>query len=300
MSFALASGTGCHRNGVGNDNNNNNVDSGLCEEGYVIVPAGPFEMGVDADDPRWEPYNIPFASTPKIVVQMSDYCIQRTELSVGSYRACVEAGVCEVPANVTDVSSSCNYSLAAGDREDHPVTCLTWEQARTFCQDWEGGDLPSEAQWEKAARGDSMDGRILPWGDAPVSCERANYDENGDYNPDTGAGWGFGCFHEESPPTWRVGYLTSNKGDSPYGLKDMAGNVSEFTLDCYDSTFYERCAEQGCVDPVDGEFEGCRHSARGSGAPALAQNVDVVGRGGVEGFSEWRGFRCVRNAQNHE
>jgi formylglycine-generating enzyme required for sulfatase activity len=182
---------------------------------------------------------------------------------------------------------------------------VTWEQARTYCRDWEGGDLPSEAQWEKAARGDTMDGRLLPWGDEPVSCDRANYDENGPYNEDTGNGWGYGCFHRTNPATWVVGYLHTTKGDSPFGVKDMAGNVSEFTLDCYDVTFYERCAEQSCVDPVDVEFEGCRHSARGGAAQSDAYHLDlfaVIGRGGPEpSVSEAHiGFRCAMVAVRSE
>jgi formylglycine-generating enzyme required for sulfatase activity len=279
-----------------NDNNNNNGDPGPCGPGYVLVPAGPFEMGVDQDDPRFF-LGAPAGSYPKVVVQMSDYCIQRTEVSVGAFRACVAAGVCEEPAQVTEGLLSCNYSRTPGDREDHPVTCVTWEQARTYCRDWEeGGDLPSEAQWEKAARGDAMDGRILPWGDEPVSCERANYDENGEYFPEDGTGFGYGCAHDEYRFTWPVGYLTSTKGDSPYGLKDMAGNVFEFVIDCFDVTYYSRCLEQGCVDPVDVEFEGCWRSERGGTAKSDGNKIDSVRRGrrAPTEFDDYVGFRCAK------
>jgi formylglycine-generating enzyme required for sulfatase activity len=284
----------CHRDNPPGDNNNNG-DPGPCGEGWVHIPAGPFEMGVDEYDSRFY-LHAPQGTYPKVIVQMSDYCIQHTEVSVASYRECVDASACEEPAQVTEGLGECNYALVPSDREDHPVTCMTWEQARTYCRDWEGGDLPSEAQWEKAARGDSMDGRILPWGDAPVSCTRANYDENGPYNDDTGEGSGYGCFHQYYPSTWPVGYLRTTKGDSPYGVKDMAGNVAEVTLDCFDKTFYARCVEQGCVDPVDVEFEGCWHSARGGTTATEGSHLQTISRGGPgsDEFGTSIGFRCAK------
>jgi formylglycine-generating enzyme required for sulfatase activity len=138
-----------------------------------------------------------------------------------------------------------------------------------------------------------MDGRLLPWGDEPVTCERANYDENGPYNEDTGEGSGFGCFHKCCPSTWPVGHLRTSKGDSPYGVKDMAGNVSEIVLDCLDSTYYARCLAEGCVNPVNMETDGCTHSVRGKSTSAEGPDLDVIGRGSDRELGLRRGFRCA-------
>jgi iron(II)-dependent oxidoreductase len=282
--------TGCSDDdSQGNDNNNN--APGICGAGWIHIPEGPFVMGIDADDPRFEPYNMPSGISPKHTVQLSAYCIERTEVSVSDYRACVQAGACEVP-DQTHANPPCNYTLEPGELERHPINCVTWEQARTYCQQWAGGDLPSEAQWEKAARGTEDDDRLWPWGDAPRSCERANYDENGPYDEDTGEGFGVGCFHRESPYTWEVGYLETSKGDSPYGLKDMSGNVEEWVLDCEDAEFYAECAAGPCVDPVNMEVEGhCTRVARGGSAMT---GGSVVDRGGGSFSEPITGLRCTK------
>ena len=88
--------------------------------------------------------------------------IDRTEVTNDQYRNCVEAGICEEPA-------TCNWGAPTyndGSKADHPVVCVDWNGARTYCQ-WAGKQLPTEAEWEKAARG--TDGLIYPWGDTDVT-----------------------------------------------------------------------------------------------------------------------------------
>jgi iron(II)-dependent oxidoreductase len=286
--------TGCSDDdSQGNDNNNN--APGICGAGWIHIPEGPFVMGIDADDPRFEPYNMPSGISPKHTVQLSAYCIERTEVSVSDYRACVQADACEVP-DQTHANPPCNYTLEPGELERHPINCVTWEQARTYCQQWAGGDLPSEAQWEKAARGTEDDDRLRPWGDELADCTRANIDENGPYDEDTGEGFGVGCFHRESPYTWEVGYLETSKGDSPYGLKDMIGNVDEWVLDCMDPDFYADCAARSCVDPVNMEVEGrCTRIARGGNALGGPGSICVDRGTAISGPSDpSTGFRCTK------
>ncbi len=128
------------------------------------------------------------------------------------------------------------------------MNCIAWQIARHYCQQWLGGDLATEAQWEKAARG--TEGQLYPWGDTPsYDCSLANWDENGTYDPYSGTGEGYGCNHARYGAfTWEVGSAIA--GASPYGALDMVGNVEEWVLDCWDYDFYETCAG-GCTDPVN-------------------------------------------------
>jgi formylglycine-generating enzyme required for sulfatase activity len=176
------------------------------------------------------------------------------------------------------------------------MNCITWTAAQEYCTKMELGDLPSEAQWEKAARG--TDRRLFPWGNTDVSCSRANYDSNGPYSQELGIGLGYGCAHEALPATWEVGHLTGYDGDSPYGLKDMAGNVDEWVLDCYSPTYYGRCASTGCLDPVNTECstENDRVIRGGNSVFASSTLLTTVNRFpyGTDVVPTRVGFRCAK------
>ncbi len=186
----------------------------------ALIPAGTFWMGCNsAKDP-----NCAANEKPQHKVKLSAYYMDVTETTVAQYNACVDAGICSAP------SSAANAGLP-----NNPVNYLTWTQSRQYCQ-WRGAgfDLPTEAQWEMAARGSCEkngstagdDGcavamRTYPWGEAPATCTYA-------VMMDTVGGCGSGV-------TWAVGSLPA--GDSPYGLHDMAGNVNEWNRDWFGAYF---------------------------------------------------------------
>lgn len=164
--------------------------------GMVEVAGGVFEMG-SFELPNEQPIR---------QVQVDAFWMDETEVTVGAYAACVANGACSEPGR----GGSCNWMMAG--REDHPVNCVSWFQATEYCT-WTGEGtkrLPTEAEWEKAARG--TDVRTYPWGDTPApSCGHVIM-----YERTAGCGMN---------TTWAVG----NKplGVAPDGAQDMAGNVQE-------------------------------------------------------------------------
>jgi sulfatase modifying factor 1 len=196
--------------------------------GMVLIPSGTFWMGCNAAKE-----SICYPSELQHKVTLSSYYMDLTETTVGQYKACVDAGVCSVPEPTPPVISTM-YMTYPG-LPNNPVNDVTWTQAQQYCK-WRGAgfDLPTEAQWEMAARGSCEKNgstatdpacaqamRTYPWGEATPTCDYAVYD-------DGPATTGQGCDHLG---TMAVG--SKPAGDSPYGLHDMAGNLSEWNRDWY-------------------------------------------------------------------
>lgn len=245
-----------------------------CLEGMIFIPGGKFPMGSDEDYPA---QNVAGLSTPREnlgwkpahPVEISPFCIDRYEVTPSRYRKCVEAHRCTIPGT-SDAPSERTYH-GGEERQDHPVTHVTFAQARAFCQ-WIGGDLPSEAQWEFAARG--TDGRIYPWGNGPagrlLTCKDVwPKSEKGLASERLASAFGENskCFPGVKPSAhgpWRVGMAKA--GASPFGVEDMAGNVMEWTRDCLDPQFYSKLAEGGVArDPVNENDQCPEVVVRGGG-----------------------------------
>jgi formylglycine-generating enzyme required for sulfatase activity len=103
-------------------------------------------------------------------VTLSAYCIDRTEVTVAAYRRCVEAGTCAA-AGVAHEAERKDRNAGKSGVDDHPINCVDWSMADAYCK-WAGGRLPTEAEWEYAARG--SDGRRFPWGSEPPAGHRLN------------------------------------------------------------------------------------------------------------------------------
>ncbi|MFT3767133.1 MAG: SUMF1/EgtB/PvdO family nonheme iron enzyme [Minicystis sp.] len=189
---------------------------GSCPEGMVFVPAGTFTMGSPEGEGNADEH-------PAHAVNIPAFCIGGTEVTVVSYRDCVQNKRGDVQCTVPRNFPSCNWSNGA--RAQHPVNCVDWAQADTYCK-WAGGSLPTEAQWEYAARG--TDGRKYPWGNDAPAQDRLNAcgSECSDVRPGRKAMYKKSDgFHETAP----VGSFA--RGASPFGALDMAGNVSEWVAD---------------------------------------------------------------------
>jgi formylglycine-generating enzyme required for sulfatase activity len=208
----------------------------------VFVPAGRFTMGSPSGDPKERPAHI---------VQLDAYLIDKTEVTVGQFRRFVEAtryiteaeraGGADVWAeDAWDTKKDASWKKPYFEQsDDYPVTCVSWNDATAYCQ-WAGKRLPSEAEWEMAARG--HDGRNYPWGNAAA-------DADGDYRCNAGPGKADADDYATTAP---VG--SYEIGASPYGLMDMAGNVTEWCADWYEAEYYAKSPPRNPTGPAEGHF----------------------------------------------
>jgi formylglycine-generating enzyme required for sulfatase activity len=226
------------------------------ERRIVWIPAGDFVRGSDAGDLRYALTLCAITSEalgvesicrdelfveeiPARVVSLAAYGIDATEVTQAAYRRCVRASVCPPPRIAS--------SDARIGRPDHPVAGVTFDEAATYCA-FAGGRLPTEAEWERGARGDDHPARRFPWGQ-PYNERLANHGKGGE-RPD-----GIDRFRYAAP----VGSFPD--GQSPFGLYDMAGNVWEWTADRFVSGSY---AEGPSVDPRGADVGGERLVRGGS------------------------------------
>lgn len=224
----------------------------------VLIPAGSFWMGCNAStDTQCKDQEFPYHE-----VTLSAYYIDKTEVTQGQYLRCVLAGKCISP------DGDCLFDY------EHPVICVTWQQASEYCA-WAGKRLPTEAEWEKAARG--TDGRIYPWGNGAPTCDLAVASYNMD--PGCGKGWGWN-------PCSR-----SPAGDSPYGLCDMAGNVMEWVFDRYKWDYYKYSPS---VNPT-GPSIGNRTIRGGGWYHSWGMRTSERNPAGLDDWGLDVGFRCARS-----
>ena len=205
----------------------------------VAVPAGTFPMGSErgAVDER-----------PVHRVDVSALKLDRYEVTNARYRACVRAGACTRPALPTSHRRPRYFEEPAFD--DYPVIFVSWQQAEAFCR-FDGGRLPTEAEWEKAAHGPSQEAREYPWGNEAPDCLRANLGGPGSCVGDTD----------------RVGRRPA--GTSPYGAMDLAGNVWEWVGDWYSADYYAASPVKDPRGPDKGNLKVMRGGCWDSGASSL-------------------------------
>ena len=259
-----------------------NCPADCAPAGMVLIPAGTFWMGCNAAKDN----QCAADESPQHKLTLSAYYMDVTETTVAQYKACVDAGVCTAPGSVQPAQYATYPGLTT-----NPVNYVSWTQSQAYCK-WRGAafDLPTEAQWEMAARGScekngSTAGdagcaaamRTYPWGEATASCIYAVMSE----------GTKDGC---GTKATWAVGSKTA--GDSPYGLHDMAGNVHEWNRD-----WYGTYSAGAVTDPVGPASASTRVLRDGSFVSITAVSLRAGGRNNATPSDAFFnvGLRCMRS-----
>jgi formylglycine-generating enzyme required for sulfatase activity len=230
------------------------------------VAAGEFTMGTNTGSGDEDPQH---------AVYLNAFSIDWMEVTVADFAACVSSGSCVPP----DSDSGCNWGVAGHDA--HPVNCLDWYQASSYCG-WAGKRLPTEAEWERAAGG--TDGRTYPWGEATPSCTYAVMHDD--------SGWGCGA-----DGTWPVGSIPA--GVSPVGALDIAGNVQEWVSDWYDVDYYASSPYANPTGPLTGTRKVMRGGSWANPADSPIPFFQTTDRDSEEpAISKYssNGFRCAKDS----
>jgi formylglycine-generating enzyme required for sulfatase activity len=215
----------------------------------LYIPAGDFTMGDGTNA---------FAHS----VTLDGYWIQQTPVTNRMYEGCVRSGACSAPDQELGGAVYGNPQFAS-----HPLVGVTWDQAQAYCT-WIQGSLPTEAQWEKAARG--ADENPYPWGAGSPSCDLLNFAN---------------CNGSTTSVTSHV------DGASPYGVLEMAGNVFEWISDWYDVNYYSQSPGINPAGPQSGQYRVVRGSSFETVAEQLASTIRRFNEQGDSGRDI--GFRCA-------
>ena len=231
----------------------------------MYVPAGKFSMGSPNGTGNSN-------EQPQHTVFLDAFWVDRTDVTNAMYAVCVKAGGCKLPYSTASPTRSVYYGNA--QYANYPVINVDWNMAGAYCG-WVGKasgvivSLPSEAQWEKAARG--TDGRTYPWGDGSPDKSLLNY-------------------NNQVGDTSMVGSYPS--GASPYGALDMAGNVWQWVSDWFDEAYYVNSPASNPPGPSSGSARVLRGGAWAS-SEDLVRSASRLTHDPVLGNSLF-GFRCVR------
>lgn len=266
-------------------------------EGMVYVPAGKFTMGVPRGMEREN-------ESPEHRLYMNAFYIDKYEVTNEQFRKFVDStgyvtdaekqgwGLLPDEKGVARKVQGVNWRHPRGpetgidDIMNHPVVWVSWNDAVAYAK-WAGKRLPTEAEWEKAARG--IDGRKFPWGKSRPDGTRCNFADRN--SP------GISMYREKKSDdgyTYTAPVGTYERGRSPYGVHDMAGNVWEWCADWYEKEYYE----DGPTENPRGPSTGSRRMARGGGYSTTTYGVRTTVRayGKPDSHSGKRGFRCALDA----
>ena len=249
------------------------------DDGMANIPGGTFAMGSDAVDANEN-------EKPVHTMTVASFRLDRTEVTVKAYGDCVLAGKCSEPERFTDERGNyrvfCNWNHPEG-RATHPINCVDYEQAKAFCT-WAGKRLPTEAEWEYAARAGS-EGRKYPWGNDEPGATRLNAcGEECPRNLIAQRFPGGKSLYPSSdgwPETAPVGSFPA--GASKHGVLDLAGNVWEWTA-----------TEYAVYDGSGGEPKRVLRGGSWGGGDARTERTTNRFRLAPSSRAQFLGFRCAR------
>jgi formylglycine-generating enzyme required for sulfatase activity len=226
---------------------------------------------------------------PEHDVYLDAFEIEQTEVSNAQYRTCVAAGACADPIAPDIIGSAAYYTEPAFD--DFPVVNVTWQMASDYCA-WRGRRLPTEAEWEKAARGPNDD-RIYPWGWLDPTCDMANLSVLTAASDDD-VGETVETCHEFPTP---VEYYANS--ESPFGLLNVTGNAAEWVADYYAADYYDGQVWPDNADNPAGPPEGESRVVRGGGylSSALFARVSFREHKPEDYYDVTIGFRCASGGE---
>ncbi|MCJ7435082.1 MAG: formylglycine-generating enzyme family protein [Anaerolineales bacterium] len=270
--------------------------------GMVPVPAGNFQMGCDTTS-LYDCSEARFGNAggdhevPLHTIYLDGYYIDTYEVTNSQYAQCVAAGACDPPLTYTTLDGKEHWKDGKYPHPgygNYPVVYMSWTDANNYCT-WAGKSLPTEAQWEKAARG-SSDTRIWPWGNTPPDCSFANYwrdtaNNAGRCVDNTAADQAAGF-----PVVINTAAVGSYPlGASPYGVMDMAGNVDEWVMDFSGSDYREYEPDAWPANPTYEDAEGPFKVIRGGawGGDAVLMRVSWRSWGATGAQPPFTGFRCA-------
>jgi formylglycine-generating enzyme required for sulfatase activity len=255
------------------------------------IPAGTFQMGELAErsqaeclllfgEGAEEECTLDWLSIqePVHTVTLDAFWIDQTEVTNAQYALCVAAGACAAPENTSSATRDNYYDSPAF--ANYPVIYMDWYRADDYCT-WAGRRLPTEAEWEYAARG-GLEGALYPWGDT-FDGRLANFcDVNCPMD------WYYADFDDGFADTSPVGSYPPNG----YGLFDLAGNVWEWNSDWFSETYYDRSPDQNPTGPTHGDGRVLRGGAWSSSGESIAVAGRVWDYPDAWDFDN-TGFRCA-------
>ena len=263
----------------------------------VLVPPGEFFMGAPSGS-----HALP-DEQPERRIYLSGFWIDRHEATHADYLQFVQATGHRAPANANQAVTLWDKGRPLPGIEDHPVINISWDDAVAFCH-WRNKRLPTEAEWEKAARG--TDRRVYPWGDEWEMnfANSASYWAGRKVEFSSGADWDEFWLRGEGARiskergvkgevlTLPVGSFPA--GASPYGLLDMAGNAAEWVQDWYNPNYYKEASLSDPTGPDRGAIKGMRGGSWLK--PAVSLRATDRDWGTIDGRPSGTGFRCAKDA----